>query len=68
MSTGRDGPRYPPALTRAAHRELKRWAAVYARRDEVVRAAAAAGIGVNEITRTTGLAKTTILRILHPEP
>ncbi len=36
---------------------------MYGRRDELVTAALEAGIGVNEITRITGLAKTTVLRI-----
>jgi hypothetical protein len=50
-----------------AHRDLKRWATVYKQRDEFIRAAHAAGIGVNEIAREMGIAKTTVLRVLHPE-
>lgn len=45
-------------------RDLEAWARVYAQRDERVIAAAGAGVGVNEIARITGLAKTTVLRIL----
>lgn len=52
------------ALTAMARRDLQRWAKVYAQRDEVVRSAALSGVGVNEIARTTGLAKTTVIRIL----
>jgi hypothetical protein len=50
-----------------ARRDLRRWATVYGQRDQLVRLAADAGLGVNEITRITGLAKTTVLRILHAE-
>lgn len=60
-----DGPRYPAALTAAARKNLKHWATVNGQRDQLVRLAARAGIGVNEIARTTGLAKTTVLRILR---
>jgi hypothetical protein len=44
--------------------QLARWAEVYRRRDEMIRAASAAGIGVNEIARETGIAKTTVIRVL----
>lgn len=47
-----------------ARRDLQRWAKVYAQRDEMVRQSALSGIGVNEIARITGLAKTTVIRIL----
>jgi DNA invertase Pin-like site-specific DNA recombinase len=47
-----------------ARKDLDRWARVNAQRDELVRQARASGLGVNEITRRTGLAKTTVLRIL----
>jgi hypothetical protein len=49
-----------------ARRNLKRWVTVNAQRDELVRSAAATGVGINEIARITGLAKTTVLRIVHP--
>jgi DNA invertase Pin-like site-specific DNA recombinase len=63
---GESGPRIPGGLTRMARKELRRWATVNAQRDEIVRSAASCGVGVNEIARITGLAKTTVLRILHP--
>jgi hypothetical protein len=53
------------ALTDITRKDLQRWAKVYAQRDQLVRDAATRGVGVNEITRITGLAKTTVLRILH---
>lgn len=52
------------ALADTARRDLRRWAKVYAERDEIVRSSARAGVGVNEIARITGLAKTTVIRIL----
>jgi hypothetical protein len=57
-----DAPQHPVADATAALRE---WAAVYRQRDRVVRDAAAAGVGVNEIARETGLAKTTVIRVLR---
>jgi DNA invertase Pin-like site-specific DNA recombinase len=47
----------------AAREALRRWAEVYRQRDELVTSAAASGVGINEIARITGLAKTTIVRI-----
>ncbi len=44
---------------------LERWAQVYRQRDDLIRAASAAGVGVNEITRITGIAKTTVIRVLR---
>lgn len=58
--------RTPKGLTDMARKDLRRWAKVYAQRDEVVKLAASSGVGVNEIARITGLAKTTVLRILAP--
>lgn len=52
------------AARQAARRALVQWAALYATRDTRILAARAAGLGVNEITRLTGLAKTTVLRAL----
>jgi DNA invertase Pin-like site-specific DNA recombinase len=59
------GPRIPAALTEMARKSLKRWAAMNAQRDELVRLAASSGVGINEIARITGLAKTTVLRIVN---
>ena len=42
---------------------LAEWARVHAGRDDRIMAALAAGVGVNEIARVTGMAKTTVLRI-----
>jgi hypothetical protein len=42
---------------------LGEWARVHAGRDDRIMAAIAAGVGVNEIARVTGMAKTTVLRI-----
>jgi DNA invertase Pin-like site-specific DNA recombinase len=44
---------------------LRRWAQVYRQRNELIRAASAAGVGVNEIARITGIAKTTVIRVLR---
>jgi hypothetical protein len=46
-------------------RALRRWAQVHQQRDSLIVAAAAAGVGVNEITRISGIAKTTVLRVLR---
>jgi hypothetical protein len=48
-----------------AERELAAWAAVNARRDEVVRTAHRAGVAKNRIHAITGIARTTIDRILE---
>lgn len=45
-------------------RELQAWAKVYGERDERVRQAKRSGLSTGEIARLTGLAKTTVLRIL----
>jgi len=42
---------------------LAEWARVHVGRDDRIMAALAAGVGVNEIARVTGMAKTTVLRI-----
>jgi hypothetical protein len=47
----------------AVHR-LKIWAYAHARRDEFVRVAYAAGVSVRRIHKLTGIARTTIDRIL----
>ena len=53
------------ALTKLARLDLQRWARVYAQRDEMIRQSRKSGLGVNEITRISGLAKTTVIRILR---
>ena len=54
-------------IAETARRDLRRWARVYAQRDQLVRESADRGIGVNELARLTGLAKTTVIRILAGE-
>jgi DNA invertase Pin-like site-specific DNA recombinase len=54
-------------LLKLAREDLTAWARVYAERDERVKLAAQSGLGVNEIARITGLAKTTVLRILRAD-
>jgi DNA invertase Pin-like site-specific DNA recombinase len=51
----------------AAEDMLRRWAEVHAKRDEVIKTAAAAGISVHRIHKITGVARTTITRILSAE-
>jgi hypothetical protein len=59
-------PRPQPGGSARSHvTALKRWAQVYRQRDELIRAASAAGVGVNEIARITGIAKTTVIRVLR---
>jgi len=65
--------RYMPELTvRQARETLTAWAAerrsVAGRRDEVVRAAVEAGLNKAEVHRLTGIARTTIDRIVGPAP
>lgn len=48
-----------------ARDDLKRWARIHAERDARVISASRSGLSTNEIVRITGLAKTTVLRILR---
>jgi hypothetical protein len=57
---------WPQRRREAARKELRRWATVHARRDEVIREAAAAGIDYRSIQEITGVARTTIARIVGP--
>jgi hypothetical protein len=52
----------------AGEDELRTWALAHARRDEVIRAAAAAGVSLQRIQEVTGIARTTIMRILGSAP
>ena len=61
----RRGPEYSREAVEA---ELRAWARTYTRRNEVIRAANAAGISVHRIQQLTGLARTTIMRILGTPP
>lgn len=47
----------------AAYKALRQWAKIYKQRDEVIRAAVAAGIDTRSIQEITGVARTTITRI-----
>jgi hypothetical protein len=53
----------PLAERHAAYTALRKWAKVHAERDEVIRAAVAAGIDTRSIKEITGVARTTITRI-----
>ena len=48
----------------AAEGMLRTWAKAHAARDEVIRAASEVGVSAHRIHRITGLARTTISRIL----
>jgi hypothetical protein len=48
----------------SSRRDLDAWRRNNESRDERIKLAHSCGLGVNEITRRTGLAKTTVLRIL----
>lgn len=52
-------------MQRISRRDLDAWRRVVEQRDKRILMAYGSGIGVNEITRRTGLAKTTVLRILE---
>ena len=52
----------------AAETELRAWAAADAQRDDVIREAAAAGVSLPRIQEITGIARTTIMRILGSPP
>jgi hypothetical protein len=61
--------REPAVSPHAAEAELRAWALANARRDDVIRAAAAAGISLQRIQKLTGIARTIIMRILgSPRP
>jgi hypothetical protein len=54
----------PFAERHAAYAALRKWAKVHAQRDAVIRAAVAAGIDRRSIQGITGVARTTIARIV----
>jgi hypothetical protein len=62
------GDREPANSPHAAETELRSWALANTRRDGVIRAASAAGISVGRIQEVTGIARTTIMRILGSPP
>ena len=49
---------------REGERMLETWATEYKKRDEVIRSAVAAGISVRRVQQVTGIARTTVARIL----
>lgn len=49
---------------KTAEAKLRAWKAETDRRDELIRAASAAGVNVSRIQKLTGVARTTIRRIL----
>jgi hypothetical protein len=57
-----------PSSPHAAETALRAWALANAQRDHVIRAAAAAGVSVHRIHEITGIARTTVLRILGSPP
>jgi hypothetical protein len=50
----------------AAYAALRKWAKIHRQRDDVIRAAVAAGIDQRSIQEITGVARTTIARIAGP--
>lgn len=50
----------------AAYKRLRAWAKAHRERDDVIRAAVAAGIDQRSIQEITGVARTTIARIAGP--
>ena len=58
------------ALSPAAEAEdkLRRWAEANARRDEIIREAAAAGVSVHQIQQITGISRATVIGILARRP
>lgn len=61
------GPNDPFAEQRAATKALREWAKVHAQRDEVIRTAVEAGIDHRTIQEITGVARTTIARIIRQQ-
>ena len=57
-----------PSPAGEAEDELRRWAEANARRDEVVREAAAAGVSIHRIQEITGISRATIIGILARRP
>ena len=52
----------------AAEEELRRWAEINARRDEIVLDAVTAGVKISRIQQITGLSRADIMRILSRAP
>jgi hypothetical protein len=58
----------PTGSLQAAETELRAWVLVNAQRDDVIRAADAAGVSLQRIQEVSGIARTTIMRILGSPP
>src|SRR5262249_28051715 len=56
--------RGPAGSPQAVETELRAWARANSRRDDAIREAIAAGVSVHRIQEVTGIARTTIMRIL----
>ena len=57
-----------PSPAAEAEDKLRRWAEANARRDEIVREAAAAGVSIHQIQEITGISRATIISILARRP
>lgn len=57
-----------PSPAGEAEDNLRRWAEINARRDEIVREAAAAGVSIHQIQEITGISRATIIAILARRP
>jgi len=57
-----------PSPAGEAEDNLRRWAEANARRDEIVREAAAAGVSIHQIQEITGISRATIIGILARRP
>jgi len=57
-----------PSPAAEAEDRLRRWAEANARRDEIVREAAAAGVSIHQIQEITGISRATIIGILARRP
>ena len=57
-----------PSPAAEAEDKLRRWAEANARRDEIVREAAAAGVSIHQIQEITGISRATIIGILARRP
>jgi hypothetical protein len=51
-----------------AEDKLRQWAEANARRDEIVREAAAAGVSIHQMQQITGISRATIIGILARRP
>jgi transposase len=57
-----------PSPSTDAEDKLRQWAEANARRDEIIREAAAAGVSIHQIQQITGIGRATIIGILARRP